>query len=75
MRHAAPFFSLKTNRVLGAQAQWTALHRACAYHGRIMEYEDHDEFEERLKIVQLLIDKGADLNVVTRVRRHPVLAV
>jgi|EP01043_Picozoa_sp_COSAG02_P029987 hypothetical protein len=39
-----------------------------------MEHEDHDAFEERVKIVKLLIDKGADLNAVTRVRRHPVLA-
>ena len=66
---------METNRALGTQAQWTALHRACAYHGRIKEEEEHEEYEQRLKIVQLLVDKGADLNAVTRVRRHPVLAV
>ena len=44
------------------------MHRACAYHGHIQQEEDPDEFAERLKIVKLLIDNGADLNAITRVR-------
>ena len=57
---------------IGTQAQWRALHKACAYHGHYMEEADPDDYAERLEIVKLLVDRGADLDATTRVRRHPV---